>query len=525
MRRLILGLCLCLSTAPLRAEETQRPGFLDLLSFDTIATFMFNSMIQSARAFADIRYDQFSFDSRTLRMTLTNLDISPMIHRGLTCRVTARRAILHGAAFDRPDTGRFRATLDGVTVSQGCLPLDAQPAMAILQKPTIEIPHTGIDLSLHIPSGGAQVRVSATLADLTTAELFLDADYISYRMDYLTEEPQVAVDLTQASLTLTDRGAVALARKFVPAQKSSPDAVDAMVRALLTDAFSETPTPGLESSALPVPSGPSQVQQAFIDDAAQAARKLAEGSTQVVFNTGPHVPPLHLGAEALVSPGALFDRLDPSVSNTALALQQAFSADDLKAAQKGRAGPEQALQLGRAFATGVGAPLNRAQALALLEPLAADTPEAAYLSARILDGSDPARAYELALSAAQANWPDALALIDRLEGKLDYDTLMAAQDRLATSSAPDAADGALGMAALASAYASGIDEPRSYAQAYYWATMAAATGSVSAALQRDDLNEFFRLRGDAEAWRGATDDIEARVLKDWIKQDLMGTSR
>lgn len=532
MRRSILALCLCLSAAPLRAQEPERPGLLSLLSVDTLATAVFNSLVQSARSLADIRYDQISFDARALRITLTNLDVSPYLGGREDCRATARRAILRGGAIDRPDTSRFHMTLDGVAVSSGCLPPMARPLMAALEKTDLELPNVGVDLALHIPSGGAQLRATAALADLTTAELFVDADYVSYRMDYNTEEPRLALDLTQASLTLTDQGAVALARRMGPAEQTSPEAVAILVRALLTGALTEThrtmpglPAPDTGNGAAAPAAGPNDAQKAFIDDAAEAARKLAEGDTQVVISTGPHVPPVHLDIDSAASAAGLFDRLSPAVGTTAPALQRAFSADVLRTAQKGKADPEQALQLGRAFATGVGAPLNRSQALRLLEPLTATTPEAAYLSARILSADAPAEAYALSLSAAQANWPGALALLDEIEDRLDYTTLIGAQENLTAATRADPPASALGMGLLASAYAGGIGEIRSYPQAYYWATLAAAAGNAAAAMQRDDLNEFFRLRGDANAWRVATDRIEAQVLEDWIDRDLMGAAR
>ena len=65
--------------------------------------------------------------------------------------------------------------------------------------------------------GGAIVEINADLDQVAAIEAHIDADYVSFWMDPMTEELHVRLDLNAAHLTLDDRGGWAMATRILPA--------------------------------------------------------------------------------------------------------------------------------------------------------------------------------------------------------------------------------------------------------------------------------------------------------------------
>ncbi len=201
---------------------------------------------------------------------------------------------------------------------------------------------------------------------------------------------------------------------------------------------------------------------------------------------------------------------------------------DLEAALAGgdALDPELRLRVGRALVTGIGAPRSIDAGWALLAPLADQWNASAALLAgqASQDAGDPQTAYAMALRAmASGGEPGAIALADELEPALPLIAVLAAQAET-TGAWPGAADAqaaadqliaagdVAGMRRRAYDAATGRDRPRDYADAYFWASLAAAAGDRGAASLRQRLDNRF---AGQEGWREVAEGRAAAALETW----------
>ena len=245
-----------------------------------------------------------------------------------------------------------------------------------------------------------------------------------------------------------------------------------------------------------------------------------------------------LNKEIFEFPGLAIVALNPVVSAAPLISRSLISTAELTAAINGQlATLDEAarLRVGGALLTGLGAPRSVVHGRALLQPMAEEWhPGASLLLARALaaDG-EPQQAYRMALRAAAGNESGGITVADNLEDKLGADLILGAQIE-AAQSWPGAAerqgtDQALieaadigAMRERAHAAAMGKGGPRSYGQAYYWASLAAAAGDRSSARLRDQLDRrFARAEGAArDAWKGVAMEAAANAIQTWTNGGL-----
>lgn len=504
---------LALVALPAAAQDSARPGFWDLITVEHVSTALMHSALSWARLLADVRYDQMSVDPVAMRATLTGVQIEPLIPdipHG-TCRITAARITINGGPLDRIDAGRMRIAADGLGVDAGCFPTEGANMLRALGFPRLTAPWAEIDLRYDYASGGATVRLSTDFDRLASLNLSADLDYVSYRIDFGTEEPVLAADLTHAELTLRDLGGWSLAQNFLPPELKQPGALGPVIEGAVTQAIAEANGAEVPASA---------PQGAFAARAGQIAAGFGPGA-QVVLSTGIASPPFRLDEKTTAEFRRFFDALNPQLDPSAPALRSALPVADLQAVLNAEEPPADGLAIGRALVTGIGAPRNTAQGVRLLAPLAqAGNAEASQLIGGALEHSQPETAYAHALHAAAAGQPGALALLDRIERNLPYDQVIEAQNALMAG--PEAAlyDDLAGMRAAARGFLTGTGRPRSWRAAYYWASMAAAAGDASGAALRDEIAETLRLRGDTTAWAVEAESLENGVLRDWIAKDV-----
>lgn len=511
-RSVSLAGAMALVVTPAVAQDTARPSFWDVLTFEYVATALMHNAVNWARLLADIRYEQLSADPLAMRVVLTGAEILPLIPDlpDGACRVAADRITLSGGPIDRIGTGRGRLTLDGMSVSSGCLPVESATMLRAMGFPELHFKWTEIDFRYDHASGGGQFLVTADLDRMAQINLTADLDYISFRMDFETEEPVVALDLNHLEIGLRDLGGWALARNFLPPELTAPGALGPVVAGGLMESLAEANGPDTPLT---------DTQRAFAVQAGEVLGGFTDGGKVIVSTTIPDRP-LRI-SETSVEPFAqFFDRLAPTLGTTSPAVLAALPTADLQATLDAPEPPADGFEAGRALLTGIGAPRNVAQGLRLLLPLArAGNTDASLLMAQALADRHPVDAYSHALRAASANLPGALALLDRVERALSYEEAL--QEQNAMVGGPEDLYGDLDAMRLAARqFLTGVDRPRSWRAAYYWASMAAAAGDASSAAIRDDIDEMMRLRGDQEAWRKEAESLENGVLRDWIAKDV-----
>jgi hypothetical protein len=174
--------------------------------------------------------------------------------------------------------------------------------------------------------------------------------------------------------------------------------------------------------------------------------------------------------------------------------------------------PEVLAAAATAYANGIGVPQNFARALELAERAAqAGDPQGMVLQARLLTdyATDPERrgeAYRLASLAAAAGEPDGAVLASKLESGMSAAAVAAAQasalaswrerdpdPRIAELETTARLGDTAAMRDLAQAFLTASGAPKSYAEAYVWASLAAAYGDPVAAALRERIVGAVRL--------------------------------
>lgn len=498
------------------AASPDRPSLWDVLSVETLGTSLAHALMGSARAFADIRYDRISVDPMAARVDFTGLRISPLVPgTSGPCHINAAQATLRGASLDRIESGRVSIVLDDLTVGNGCLPEEVATLARGLGHDTLSARRLEADLSYDYASGGGDLRISADFDRLLSVQVQADLDYISYRMDLDSEEPVVAVDLNAAQISITDLGAWAIARNFLPPQMKTPEGLSAVTADGTRDILREAN--GYIHPLL------SDRQETFAREIGAFAARFADGAPPVVIATNIADAPVRLDEAGLRDFRTIFDALAPSIGASSPAVATVIPAAKLETALEAQEPTADALAMGRALITGIGAPRNVDEGVRLLLPLArgGDT-QASGLVAVALEARNPAAAYEHALRASAAGEAGSLALLDRLERDLPFQTILGAQHTALGDDTPDSAlySDPRAMRDAMRGYFMGIDRPRSYAAAYYWALMDAASGDAAGTVLRDDIAEMMRLRGDAAQWAEVAARLENSALRDWIASDV-----
>lgn len=514
-----LALVTALAATPALAQQTeapQRPSLWDMFSVERLATSLAHGLMGSARALADIRYDAISVDPVAARIDFIGLRIEPLLPGAPgPCRIDAAQATLRGAPLDRIEAGRFLLVLDDVAMAQGCLPPDMAPLGALTGPGPIRAARVEADLNYDYASGGADLRISADFERLAAVQFHADMDYVSYRMHPYRQEPSFAVDLNAAQLSLTDLGAWAIARNFLPPEMKTPEALSQTVTMGTLELLKE-----LNGFISPEPSAE---QRAFAKEVGALAGRFGDDAPRLVLATDIADRPLRLDDAAMGDFQALFARLAPTAGTSAPDLARLIPVAQLETTIGAKDAPENALETGLALISGVGAPRNVAEGLRLLEPLArTGNARAAAEIARALADRAPAEGYGYALRANAAGTSGMLALTNRIERDLPFEAMMSAQDAALGGATPDPAlyRDPRAMRDAMRGFFTGTDRPRSYAAAYYWALIASAAGDASGVALRNDIAEMMRLRGDAARWQEVAARLENAALRQWIDSDV-----
>ena len=470
---------------------------------DKVAYWFIQTAIELARFVADIRYDDIVVDPRLQTVSLLNL---------------------------RVDTGQFAFAVDQFTVNTGSFSLLAAEANSTLGLRGLVMPLDQLDLpaeiapylsprgddvllgdlelqvGYHMPSSRVQLLATTLLADLGRVDLEVE---MSGLRPNLEEEGEQLGYFERAALRIRDAGGVEHTLEQLAAAQNVPVA---QLRQSLIHAAGE------------------QVLS-FVDSPAEAASILTAVTRFLEGEEGLDVllappEPLPLGAiPALFGAGAVdilgLDVLsgEPTHAIPPLPPVEATSPSEVVVAAA------------TAYAEGVGVPQNFARALELAARAAeAGDPRGMLLQARLLadgdGGTDERReAYRMAALAAAAGEAEGAALATRLETTMPAELVAAVQTEaieawraagpgkafLATEQAARGGE-TTAMRDLAQAFLTGDGAPRSYAEGYLWASVAAARGDGLAASMRDRVVGAVR---QGVVPRQVLQDAQSRAARLW----------
>lgn len=479
------GLAACLIAAPAERGRGQALG-------QQLGLLVVQLVIEAARAFADITYQDIFVDPKLGLVTIAGLAVTTPAGPLVADRVTVSGQSL---AQMLARTQRTTIGVSGLQVPLAAadLPEDMRALLVPSGGDTVLADLT-IDLAYDLPSSRVTVTATSVVAALGRLELEARLRGLHYAIDQ--DAPKGEIEAVR--LRIEDGGVV---ERYVAATALESGIDEAQVRAMLTQQAFE----GVLGAAEGMAGLPTDEASALADEVARAVGQLLEGGRGVTLALAPAAPlPLELIQPALES-------LDRDRLGLRLEVKEAAALDTTALAAVDPSDPAQAARLARAYLDGTGVPQNYGRALELALPLVGQgDPDASIVVATILaDGligeADPERAYMLASLAAARGAVGAIGLAARLEASLDAPAVARAQadglqawraqgppDAMAALQAAATQGDVAAMRDLARAFANGDRAPRNLAEAYVWASLAAAAGDGIAAGVRDRIADAAR---------------------------------
>lgn len=533
-RPLIASTALALGLAPM-SGGAQTTTWWDLISPDRLIETVVQYGIIALRSQVDLQYGALTVNALAGRVVITDLSVWPLVEwdNNGDCKVTVERAVLQTTRPDTPQRMRFGMSLYGVNAPDACLPEEARPMLAMAELGSVEIPHLSMDLVYDLPSAGADVTVHATVGGLVEADLVADISYLSFDGREDMEEPEPVVFLSSASLTLTNLGGWEVARTMVPPPFMDPDQVPLALQGMLGAALGQMNREAAGEGATGDPSALTPAQQNFVDSAVATWTGFLANPQRLVLETA--IPP----AEAAFldfelyedNPVQLFADLQPVLALAPVAARAALPTDQLRAALAEDATgvpAEDMLRVGKALASGVGAPRAIDAAIRVLTPLAQDgNAEAADALAGALESRAPDQSYRWSLLAGAEGSAGATARLDRLERSLPFPHVLQLQAEASqgVSHPVEALESVSALKAQARARLTGRGALRSYQVAAMWAMIAAAAGDAEGRAILDEIDQRVAAAGpDAVGpWAEAESGASSLALDAWIGRDLPGT--
>lgn len=517
--RLAACLCLCLSTPALAQEGDPKPGFLQLLTPDTVAQTLASISISALRTVMEVEYEHLSTDLMRGTVALSGVTLRPQLpyDRAGQCEITVQRAGFDLGTF-RPDLSAASGslTLIGAKADIACIPREAGMMLRASGYNEIELDRLTIEVNYAHGTGEISSVASAAIANMAMIDLAMTGAILP-RLDDFGMPGDPAIRVRKAVLGVQDTGGWARLSAQIPENLRQPEVIQGLGTEELTNALSNNGTRALTST-----------ERLFIEDLMTHVGAFIRDPGELTIEAQLPASGIVLEPEVLGAPEDLLQALAPD-ARTAPRAQSDLMDPALLARLNGDLTTDERLSLARALSIGQGVPRAEALVPTLLAPLmTSDAPEAgeaALMTARAQMAADPAAAYGNALRASAARLPEAVPLLDALEDRLTTAQVIAAQDaQMIASGAPVGAETLPEVAdiravrKLALGYLTGLGAPRSYRLAYYHALIAEAAGDIGAQSLRQDIEARFANRGAAvdTLWADLRRQVQEQALTDWI---------
>ncbi|MEO1599664.1 MAG: hypothetical protein AAFU49_04195 [Pseudomonadota bacterium] len=415
-----VGLSAATPSGPARAQTPADIASAEA-AFDFLQQLGIRYAVLAARTAIDLTYESVSIDPRNNAAVLNGVTLRPRLDWDpeRQCEIRIERLATAGT----PTLDLLQSTFEiaGASVPAVCLDPGTGAMLSSFGYPVLEVSRASIAIAYDMPSSGANLFVSADIADAAEVTVTSDFDYV-YVTGILDEEtggePIPVAKLSTAEVVLENAGLWERVSPMLGAQVGDLQQLPAMVGPML-------------GSMLAAPGQPiGAAEQALIDNLSTELARFLETGDRLVLSSQPEGG-VWLSEDTFSTPQAAIAALQPMLSSAPLAVDQMVAADQLAAALAGGAGLDDAsrLSVGEALITGIGAPRALTEGKALIAPLAeAWNGEAALLMGEAMaDEGDAAGAYTMALRAQAGGAAGALGLTDTLEADLDAATVLAAQ--------------------------------------------------------------------------------------------------
>lgn len=495
------------------------PSF-DPMNYDreTLVRSMVQAGIVASRAAVDVTYDSAHFDKQSNTVTLLGLDVRPPREADLPdgcafhlARASVRLDLTFDAATLRVETR------DG-HVASACLGQRERagmpPPLAALGDDLMRLTHSVADIRYGFADSTLDLTLEAEGPAVGRLDAVVQLDHMHVQRVRWEELPAGNFLGAQATYAPSETAAALIPMALQAATGGAP--VESLVDMVMAELPGST-TAGNKDEAMLVASAKAQLQQTVANGA------------PITLVLAPRRPFPLMDAYAMDGPRDLIPALRPRFM---AAPPAADMVDILLLAQALEDNPALSdtdrLTVGRALATGVGAPQSAEAAAEVLAPLVAQRhAEAATLAAQVLKTRAPHQAYQAALIGAMGGDGAAISLATDLEGRLTLEEIRDAQESVVDVYGGARLEAVLDQAAqtatpaeirrIALALAEGRAYPRVYEGAYGLALVAAAAGDRSAALLIDELTARFSAD---PAWSDLVEGAERGALQAWTQMGI-----
>ncbi len=533
-----LATALSLAAAPVPATA-QSPAEIASAeaALNLFQRFALQYVILFARTTIELTYDSLSVDSRNQETVIGGLVLRPKLDwdPDRLCEIHIDRL----AGFGSGEIALIRSILEltDVTAGTACFDPGTGAMLASFGYDELTIDRVSMTIAYDLPSSGAQVEMTADIADAAEITVNADFDYVFLEQPNLGFQMQDEDDFDEFGAGLEPVARLATA-EIVVSNEGIWERVSPMLNAQLGDVRQLPDMIGPMLGQMLVAPGQAlgAEEQALIENLRAELARFVENGDRLVINVAPEGG-LWLTEEIFASPQAAIAALKPRLSAAPLAADLILPADILSAALAGGDGLDDDARLaaGTALVRGIGAPRAMTEGVALVRPLADrwNGAAAALVAEAMTIAGDSRGAYAMALRAMAGDADGAIGIADGLEGALSIEDVVATQaEALAAWPGAGAWDSrksdalAAGHVAelrrLAYAAHAGRAAPRSYAEAYFLASLAAAAGDPGAALLRDRIDARFTAPdGSREpAWNAAASAAATAALEAWTTGGL-----
>lgn len=505
---LSLGVIFTLQSDRSTAEEVT---WSQVFSPNRIAEIFLQYGIQAARGFADITYQDLAVDALRSNASIRNVKIWPIPdwEGSDDCVVSIERLDLSGSALTSIDKLSGELVIQGLTAPLVCLPSQMRIPVVAAGQDSIQVDLLRSRFDYNMPKNSLTAQTVVRVPNFAMIELSADIQYLSYWLRD-NQENYPIVYLNDAQLKVENLGGWEALKPVLPPTLTDPDSADEafgrMIKGFLAAEFGNTqPLTEDQSDFL------KEAELAWVDFVADPSQLTlsvldnVDNSQFINFNA------IRMGEVDAVS------LLQPRISSGRQHVMSILTSDVISSAQTDSLASGERLKIANALISGEGVPRNISLGEKILTELAsAGDPSAQEALADLLSESDLERSYTLAVAAAESGSRNAVLLLDHLESKMSWRTVLRLQSATAFNDASDTVSEAdvsqFRTAAAASLH--GDDAPRNYARAMYWALLGSALGDQESkwiieeverrvgSFDDSDLREFSRPIEDAalEYW-------------------------
>lgn len=428
------------------------------------------AVVSASRTFAQVSYENVTYDRHLERFYLSNLYVVPFgLDLPTGCEVSFGGLGVAAKRAEYAATDIFEMVLDDVFISTLCLPFEMRAGLSMAGLSDLVIPSVQVQFSHHYPSAATDITISTAVADAAEISLTAKMDYVSVIDD---SDFPIYAELEMAQLTIENLGAWQSLAKQLPKEFKTPGIAGQSIAGILTPELTQAlgQQQGLDAAE--------QIKTA-VDDFLQNPRKL-----ELKTNIDPRVP-LRLDPSLAGDLRSVLARLNPSLrAQSGDRFPEPFSVDfaALSRGQFQDFNPTELYDVGQALQSGQHVPRNHELARQIFEYLlTTDIPQAAEnLTEIAIAQGDFSTAYEYAQIMARTGQSRARAVLNKLETHMTLPEILSRQTFAPTTTYAQAKRNGDTLYELANKSLMGIEVDRSYQTAYYWAILALSDGDERA---------------------------------------------